>query len=496
MRARTVLIVEALYILGICGLAFLGFLVVSDKEETPGWELGSGLFRQIVWIQAFLMFFVGPLVAASAVSGEKEQKTYDSLCATPVSFRRIIATKLLASLSVFWILILVSLPFACTSFILGGVSPADVAAAYALTFLCTCAAGAMGLYWSTRFERSIASIPAAAVSSVVVMALAGTAGNMGFTALTTLAPQGFLGMLFERATIPFFGADMAFWIPATGFMVGAFLYLTVAAAGRMEFPSERRYGWQRAIGLLLFAGLVACALGERAAPQQNPAEARSAVSGCLGLLLGLLGVSALWIGANIPVPVSNTGTRRRRSVMAQIVTSGLTHPGIFTALLAATGAAFLAWALWRIGPLNLPSPVVWLAYAGSIGLSTLTWALLALRLADRRTVRGRFVGFAVASVVAGSLILAPFVSFTWLREVKRQGVPPAVQYLATLSPATAVEYIGNPTALRKAMPAVVRRVGPHAPVAVSTGFYLLTAAALLLPVYPSGRRLHRKAQAP
>ena len=106
MRARTVLIVELLYIVAICGIVFLGYLFTRSREDAPGWELGSALFRTITYVQAVLMFFVSPLVSASAISGEKEQKTFDSLCVTPVSPRRILVTKLVAALGCFVVLIL------------------------------------------------------------------------------------------------------------------------------------------------------------------------------------------------------------------------------------------------------------------------------------------------------------------------------------------------------------------------------------------------------
>lgn len=482
MRARTVVVVELLYIIGICGIVFLGFLVAGARESSPGWEMGASLFSTITYMQAIIMFFVSPLVAASAISGEKEQKTFDSLCVTPLSVRRLVLTKLLAALSCFLVLIIVSLPFACASFIMGGVAPADLVIAYALTLLVTAAAGAMGLYWSCRFERSIASIPAAAVMVILVMLFGKILADMGCQSIAAVSPQVFLNMLFEAADIPFYGGMCPFWIPSALLLVLLSAYFVTFSIMLLQFPKERRYVWLRCLTFLLFVSAMAFYVGENAPIGPNPSEARSQLVTIISVVLVSLAASAPWLGANLPVYHSERDQRVHPTSAPRLIPMILTHPIGFTVLLIVGAAPFIAVAMMLLSPLRAVPELTILYYGGVLGLSTVTWTLLSWRLANRRTTKGRFIGMAIAYVLMTILLLVPFIVLMAVRW-KGESAPAWFQFASLLSPLTSLEVLGNPMNARIVLSAVMNTGGQFSPMLLTCGFFLLMIIVLWLPIY-------------
>lgn len=479
MRAKTVVVVDNLYILGTCGIVFLMLLVFGNLGEALGWEIGSSLFRTITYAQAVLMFFVSPLVAASAIAGEKEQKTYDTLCVTPVSARRIVNAKLLAALSCFFMLIFVALPMVCISFILGGVAPADLLKAYVYTFLCTATAGAMGLYWSTRFERSIASIPTASACAVLVMIIAPIAANISFSGLSMISPVTFLNALYADAEIPFLGVGCPFWIPGFVFLLLIFLYLVVSSTIRLKFQHERHYVLLRLLTLLFFICLVAFIVGENVRPFSTPAESRQCMSKVLGNFLVILLLFSPWLGANIHVTRSENRQREiKKFSLVRILRALLVKAPGFVVLMLLSIVPFLAVGLQVAGSLNMPPTTVWLVYLGVICLSTMTWTLLSFYLSDRKTKKGQIVGIVVAYVIVALIVIVPAVMMSIAEDRSENGVSPWIQYASLLSPITSIGCIDDPYAISENLKAVVKPFGSHGQVLITSGFYLMTTALL------------------
>lgn len=480
MRARTVLIVENLYVIAICMTVLLSFVLAGNLREVLGWELGKSVFQTMIYAQAFLMLFVSPLVTASAVTMEREEKTFDSLWATPVSPRRIIGAKLAAALSCFLMLVLVSLPLISICFILGGVGPEDILKAYALTILCVVAAGAMGLYWSTVFQRSIASIPASAICVVVVVVFAPMLAHMNLTSVALISPTVFLNGLYEDLEIVFFGMPCPFWIPSATFLLLIFAYLVLAATIRLHFPTERRYFLSRLLSFFLFVCLCAFVMGEKAVPCEQPAEARRCLARVSGTLLAMLSLFAIWIGANMAVSRSegNRGREKKFSA-ANIVRSLFVSGPAFVCLLILGAAPFVAGTIKVVGPLKIPILVVWAAYFGVIGLSVVSWTLLSARLADGKTAKRRFIGMAVSYLIAAVIVVAsPVIS--GVINTKKGNIPACIQYVTLISPAPSIQQLSDPLWFTEQCPAAARVLGNYAPIWVTACIYVALTGVLTL----------------
>lgn len=485
LRARTALIVEELYVCALGAVALLTML--GGGFDQPAWEAGSSLFTTLAYSQAVLLLFVAPLVAASAVSGEKEQKTYDSLMVTPVSPLRVALAKLASVMAVFVILMAVSLPFAAAAYLLGGVSPRALAVGWAYTLVLTGAAGAMGLYWSTRFERSIASIPAAAVCAVLLGVIGPVFMDGGPLVLGAASPVVVLKNVFDGGMTRLFGAAVPAWPLVFALLGAAAAGLTAATVQRLRFEADRRYLWMRAFGwltwMLLVAGLLGDAAGEGAA--ESVQAARKVWGQTVATVLGGLAVLAPWIGANLPV-IRSERRHARRGAMARLAARLLTGPVGFPLLLAAGACALLAAVRRAVGPLNLP---VAAAVSGllCVLVTPAMLGLLAFRLADRRTVRARFIGFALACVLTFVLTVGPWIVYM-ASGAGEGGKPEWAQWVGLLSPFTAVAALSMPHEWATTVPRVVAVLGNAGPWAVAPAFALALLALLALPLYPSGAR--------
>ena len=482
MRARTVAVTANLYILAVCGVVALSLFMFTDVHESLGWEVGRSLFQTITYVQAILMLFVSPLIAASAITSEKEQKTYDSLRAAPISPGRIAWTKLLAALSCFVMLIVVSLPMVSISFVLGGVDPTDLLKAYAFTFLATLAAGAMGLYWSARFDRSIAAIPAASITAVLVMILAPIIEELDFAGLAVISPIQFLQGLFNDLDINFFGSPMPFWIPGLLFLCLFFIYFFVSTVTRLEFPQRRDYLLSRGTALFLFIAFSVLMAGELSGPQRVVGSARASIGQVLLKYCVLLLLFMPWLGANRPVSESEN---RSNPLVADSdlrwVRRAFVWGPAFGVLLVLAGAPALSAALATVGPLKIPHSLVWLVYFGALGLSSVTWALLALRLAGRGSAKRRFIGMAVAYISAATIVVVPAFVLSATASAAENGVPVAVQVFSLCSPATALGFVADPHALSRQLADVVGVLGRHGTVLATVALYGVATLLLLVP---------------
>ena len=484
MRARTVAVVENLYILAICSIVVMSLFMFSDMDSDLGWELGRSLFRTLTYVQAVLMLFVSPLIAASAITSEKEQKTYDSLRAAPVSSARIVRTKLAAALSCFLMLIIVSLPMVSISFILGGVDPTDLLKAYSFTILCTIAAGAMGLYWSARFERSIAAIPAASITAILVMIVASILQEIDMSALAMLSPIEYLRALYEDLEINFYGKLSPFWIPGLLFPFLLTIYFFLSTTVRLEFPQRRSYLLLRGMGLLLFVALSVFLVGEIAAPQRTVGSARSIVGQALVKYLIAWLLFAPWLGANRPVSESEDRGLHMvsRGDLRWVRKTFLWGPA-FVVLLVLAGCPALSAALATVGDLKMPHAFVWITYFGILGLSSVTWALLALRLAGRGSAKRRFIGMAVGYLLSLVIVIAPFAVLGIVSENSENGVPLVIQAVSLLSPATALGFVCDPHMATRSLADIVNLLGRQGMLLVTVGLYGLSTILLLLPSF-------------
>ena len=403
MRTRAATVAANLYVVALAvALAFV-FLGSDGFGSASGSAVGRAMFAFVALVHAAFVGVVCPLLAASLVTGEREQKTFDSLCAAPVSAGSLLGAKLLSVAVYFFALQCMTLPMMSISFILGGVSPEVVAVVAALTAAFTFFSGAVGLYASCRFRRSIASVPAAGIA-VLVGAVVAVAVGPDDTVLGAFTPAAIKVLVGDSDAAVFFGASFDPWPLSLALMILGAAVLFEMARQRMLFARERRPVLARLLVLVLAALALAfeCGLRVDASPEDNC----DTIPNVTAVLLVFLFFAAPWLGA------------RRRAVAENLPPPGPGGPGrvarllldgrVFLTLLLLVCAAGLAWTVETAGHRGMgddQSP--WLPFLGVVVPCAFAWLRFAERLTARCAPARRPVFAGIAYAVCGALAGIP-----------------------------------------------------------------------------------------
>jgi ABC-type transport system involved in multi-copper enzyme maturation permease subunit len=117
-------------------------------------DLGKNLFSAIIILEGILCALMAPTLTAGAITIEKEQQTLELLLLTRLSNVNIVLGKYLSALSFIFITLICALPVAAISFLLGGVSPAQLGCSLAVIMSTVALFGAIGIYCSARFSKT------------------------------------------------------------------------------------------------------------------------------------------------------------------------------------------------------------------------------------------------------------------------------------------------------------------------------------------------------
>lgn len=123
------------YLFMVLGMATMVYWGISSTELRSAARLQAdlnGFFLAIVGMLEFLVGMTAPILAASSVVGEYQTKMIDLVFSSPMSAKYFLVGKLVAAYRYVLLLILVSLPAAAVSVVLGGATWGDVAASYFL----------------------------------------------------------------------------------------------------------------------------------------------------------------------------------------------------------------------------------------------------------------------------------------------------------------------------------------------------------------------------
>lgn len=119
---------------------------------------GRQTFRFMSYIQLAIVCLIGPAYSAAAINRERERGTLDMLSVTLLPTPAIVLQKLAGALAEIAILLVTSLPILAIVFMLGGVSPVEVALVYLLIASVAVVLNAAGVFWSCVFKDSRTSM--------------------------------------------------------------------------------------------------------------------------------------------------------------------------------------------------------------------------------------------------------------------------------------------------------------------------------------------------
>ena len=147
-------------------LALLGLLVIAAWPRTERIDVTNPVAAR----QLIELFFAGvfllssltaPALAATALAGEKERKTYEMLLASALEPSTIVRGKWLAALAPSLLLTISALPLVMLCLPLGGMSFYEAAAATASLLATSACFALVGLFASAHFSRTAAALTAA-----------------------------------------------------------------------------------------------------------------------------------------------------------------------------------------------------------------------------------------------------------------------------------------------------------------------------------------------
>lgn len=265
MRTWRTFAMVSLYLLGLGGFALLFFSAMFSTVRM-GYdslsELGRAMFAFLAFLQSGLVIFSVPALLGNAVSGERERQTFDLLACTQLTPWGIVLGKLAAGLSAVVLLMVASLPLYGFVFLMGGVSPAELATLF-LAQLCTAFfVGCWSVMFSALFRRTITAIIASyaltgfltggtLILAILLSEIFYQSGTVLSYPLLILNPAALLEWVFpvEAGEVlgfllphyPFVNSPVKFWhlvfLASSAF---AFLCLRIAARGVNPLIGKRK----------------------------------------------------------------------------------------------------------------------------------------------------------------------------------------------------------------------------------------------------------------
>ncbi len=168
-------------LLGILGIttwqATVGFARDATLGETA--TVGLLLFQIIAVVQLLLTLFFATLSAASAVSQEKDRRTFVLLLLTDMRDYEIVLGKLVGALLPILILLLVSAPVLAMLLLLGGISPEQVFQAVLVLLASAVAAGSLGGLVALWREKTYQALALSVLFLVLYICLSQGVGTVG-----------------------------------------------------------------------------------------------------------------------------------------------------------------------------------------------------------------------------------------------------------------------------------------------------------------------------
>ncbi|MGL6076610.1 MAG: ABC transporter permease subunit [Fimbriiglobus sp.] len=217
-------------LLGILGVTAWQATVGFTREATLGETARFGLllFQIIVFVQLVLLIFFAALSAASAVSQEKDRRTFVLLLITDMYDYEIVLGKLFGSLLPITVLLAVTVPVLSMLLLLGGIDPSQVWQACAVMFTTAFVAGSLGGVVALWRERTFQSLALSVLLISLYLALVQAVPVLGPLLSATTDWE-----LLQAAVDPFSAMRSVLDMPPGGWtgMAPAYMYSLVMLGG-------------------------------------------------------------------------------------------------------------------------------------------------------------------------------------------------------------------------------------------------------------------------
>lgn len=168
-------------LLGILGITTWQATIGFTRDATLGEAAAFGilLFQIIAFVQLLLTLFFAALSAASAVSQEKDRRTFILLLLTDMRDYEIVVGKLLGALLPITVQLLVTAPVLAMLLLLGGIDPEQVVQAVLVLGAAAAASGSLGGLVALWRERTFQALALSVLFLVLYVCVAQGVGVVG-----------------------------------------------------------------------------------------------------------------------------------------------------------------------------------------------------------------------------------------------------------------------------------------------------------------------------
>lgn len=247
-------LVAYLLILGlVVVVSYNEFMAQGVQRSTAG--LAQTLFETLVATQWFLVAFITPALTTSAITMEREQRTYELLIMTPLSRFAIVWGKFASALAFMVVMILCGMPLVAVLFLMGGVDTGVMLERYAGMLITGALLAAFGLMMSAICS----STTLANVLTYGALASAYFAGMV--IGIAFVMSRAFGGSMSASMLVPGIGlAPWQFWV-FVAISVSLLLAILLQIAANYLLPDPRQGAWKtRLLTAILYLWSLGAAL--------------------------------------------------------------------------------------------------------------------------------------------------------------------------------------------------------------------------------------------
>jgi len=230
MRERRGWLLPSLYLFVLGAVVtFAYYIATTNNGRSPiqGSSVGVILFLTLAYTQLALLLLLAPIFSAGSITIEKEQRTLAGLLTSLLSSTQIWWGKFASSLMFVLLLLVTSLPVLSMAFAFGGVGPWEVFSATLTTVIILASMSAIGLYFSSAFQRSV---HATAVSYATVVAISVVTAIVFFVRIAMYESA-------HRATATHGWSDLPLSVTAPMYVNPFFFLTTSFAPPRQLYPA-------------------------------------------------------------------------------------------------------------------------------------------------------------------------------------------------------------------------------------------------------------------
>jgi len=148
------------YIFVVTAVAAIAIWQLMYNSYNPSFDPSEmvNVYIGLTILQLALVLLMTPSFTASSISGERERQTLDLLLVTKMSPFSIVAGKFVSGLSIIMLMIVATLPIFGLIMYFGGTNSVYILAVTAYMLLICGAFGAISIFFSTVFKRTVISM--------------------------------------------------------------------------------------------------------------------------------------------------------------------------------------------------------------------------------------------------------------------------------------------------------------------------------------------------